>query len=76
MKLDSWTVRFRAVAWFLFALTVIVILVMWAVWERDPQQVDGVLMWTASALAIGEGSNGIKRATFKREAVELDGGAG
>ena len=69
MRLDSWTVRFRAAAWALFALAVVAALLGWALADRDPTKLDGVLMWTAIGSGIGEASNIGKRHTFKAEAV-------
>ncbi len=55
MKLDSWTVRFRFLAWALFSLTVLVALAGWVLVDRDPTKLDGLLLWTTAAAGIGEG---------------------
>jgi len=69
----SWTTRFRVVFVSLFVIEVLVTLLGWAWFERDPAQLDGLLMFTAGVIGVGEGSNIGKRATWKREAVEVEG---
>ena len=68
MKLDSWTVRFRFLAWALFSLTVLVALAGWVLVDRDPTKLDGLLLWTTAAAGIGEAGNIGKRATFSKDA--------
>ncbi len=67
----SWTTRFRIVYAALFAASVLGALVGWLFLERDPAQLDGVLMWAAAACGVGEASNIGKRATWKKEAVDV-----
>lgn len=69
----NWTTRFRCVFVFLFAVTVAVALYGWLVLDRDPAQLEGVMMFCAGAVGVGEASNVGKRATWKRDAVEVEG---
>lgn len=66
----SWTTRFRIVFTLLFCGVVATALVGWLL-GRDPSQLGSVLMSAAGAVGVGEMSNVGKRATFKREAVDM-----
>ena len=66
------TDRNRFVFVTLFVLVVLVALVGWLVWARDPSQLAGVLGAVVVAAGIGEASAVGKRATFKKEAVGSD----
>ena len=68
MKLDSWTVRFRFLAWALFSLTVLVALAGWVLVDRDPTKLDGLLLWTTAAAGIGEGGQFGKRRSSDKDA--------
>lgn len=67
----NWTTCFRITYAGLFVGSVVVALVGWFM-DKDVSALDGVLMWTAAAVGIGEGSNVGKRATYKREAVDAE----
>lgn len=38
--------------------------------DKDPSKLSGVIGWLAAAMAVGEGSNVGKRATFKKDATD------
>ena len=40
--------------------------------DKDPGQLGPITMWIAGAIAAGEASNVGKRATFKKEACDVD----
>ena len=62
------TDRYRAIAWTLVALVILVGLAGWIGWGRDPSS----LAWMVGPAFIGEAANVGKRATFKRDAVEAE----
>ena len=64
----NWTTRFRIVYAALFVAVVVAALVGWFM-NRDVAALDGVLMWSAAAVGIGEGSNVGKRATWSKDAA-------
>ncbi len=68
----NWTTRFRILYAALFTASVLTALVGWLL-DMDPGLVDSVVMITAGACGIGEASNVGKRATWKRDAVEVEG---
>jgi len=67
----STTSKVRTWNMVLWTLLVIGTLTGWLL-GKDPGQMDGIIMWGAIAIGIGEASNVGKRATFKKEAVDAD----
>ena len=55
----------------LWSLMVVVALAGWLL-GKDPGQLTGLIGFGALSVGIGEASNVGKRATFKKEAVELE----
>ena len=70
MVVDNLTGKFRVVAWFLWSGTVVAGVVGWFL-GKQPVDLAPVIGWVTGALAIGEGANVGKRATYKREHHEI-----
>ena len=64
----SQTTKLRWVFSTLWVVSVVVALIGWTFFDRDPAQLAPVIGWITAAVATGEASNIGKRATFKSEA--------
>jgi hypothetical protein len=68
MKNDT-TARLRVTYAALFVGVITAAVVGWFL-GKPVEQLNGIVMWVAAAIGIGEGSNIGKRATWKAEAAE------
>lgn len=64
------TDRFRLVVKVLFAGVIIAAVVGWFM-DKDPAKLAPVIAWCTGALAIGEGANIGKRATYRSDHHEV-----